>query len=123
SGTGRAGGATAGATAPGEDLTGTRQGEAGEGGTQATTEQPEASAQATERSAQAPQRSYGYGFPDHEQAPAPGGAGATADGQAATADGQAATADGQAPRAAGPETNGEVRASPMARRIARERGI
>ena len=58
-----------------------------------------------------PQRSYGYGFPSGDTALAPGG------GAAAPA-----VAPGQ-PSGPQPEANGEVRASPMARAIAREKGI
>ncbi|MGE3268389.1 MAG: biotin/lipoyl-containing protein, partial [Chloroflexota bacterium] len=56
-----------------------------------------------------PQRSFGYGFPAGESALAPGGGGA-----ATAAPAQAAPS---------PAANGEVRASPMARAIAREKGI
>ena len=60
-----------------------------------------------------PQRSYGYGFPADETALAPGG-GATGAGPAQTEPQQAAPA---------PAANGEVRASPMARAVARELGV
>jgi pyruvate dehydrogenase E2 component (dihydrolipoamide acetyltransferase) len=58
-----------------------------------------------------PQRSYGYGFPADEMAAAPGGGVSSAPAQPTQ------------PSARQPEPNGEVRASPMARAIARERGI
>jgi pyruvate dehydrogenase E2 component (dihydrolipoamide acetyltransferase) len=115
SGEGQSGGATAGAVAPGQDMTGTGQGQAGEGDTQADAE-PSPEPSPSGRGGDAPQRTFGYGFPDHEQAPAPGGAGG-----GATASAQPA-ASAEASQAS-PATNGEVRASPMARRIAREHGI
>ncbi len=77
---------------------------AGEGGAQA--------APAEKQAAPAePQRSFGYGFPAGETALAPGGGAASAPAQQAQ------------PSGPQPETNGEVRASPMARAIARELGV
>jgi pyruvate dehydrogenase E2 component (dihydrolipoamide acetyltransferase) len=110
SGTGAAGSATQGATAPGQDTTGARPAEAGEGDTQASTDAPKRSEQAPAE----PQRSYGYGHPTAETALAPGGSAPT---QAAPQ--QAAPAQ-TAPQ---PQANGEVRASPMARAVARELGV
>ncbi len=75
----------------------------GEGGAQAAP---------AEQAPAEPQRSYGYGFPDGDSALAPGGASGTAPSQGAPQ--QAAPT---------PETNGEVRASPMARAVARELGV
>jgi pyruvate dehydrogenase E2 component (dihydrolipoamide acetyltransferase) len=60
-----------------------------------------------------PQRSYGYGHPTAETALAPGGS--------ATA--QAAPQQAAPAQAAPPAANGEVRASPMARAVARELGV
>ena len=63
-----------------------------------------------------PQRSYGYGaFPGGDTAAAPGGG--------ATASAPAVAPAQQASPSAPPAENGEVRASPMARAIAREKGI
>jgi pyruvate dehydrogenase E2 component (dihydrolipoamide acetyltransferase) len=107
--------------AAGQDTTGARPAEVGEGDTQASTAAPQASdqtAQPRDGGAQAPpaepQRSYGYGFPDHETAPAPGG-----DSPRAAPE----RGDGGVRSAPAGEADGEVRASPMARRIARERGL
>ncbi|MCC7372416.1 MAG: 2-oxo acid dehydrogenase subunit E2 [Chloroflexi bacterium] len=72
-----------------------------------------APAQAAPEKPAEPQRTYGYGtFPGGETAAAPGG------GAAAPAS-TAAPAQTEAP----PAPNGEVRASPMARAIARDKGI
>jgi pyruvate dehydrogenase E2 component (dihydrolipoamide acetyltransferase) len=68
----------------------------------------------------APQRSFGYGFPEHDEVPAPGGGASAPPSSQATQ----APPSGQAAQAPSPvESNGEVKASPMARRIAREHGL
>jgi pyruvate dehydrogenase E2 component (dihydrolipoamide acetyltransferase) len=82
----------------------------GEGSAQAATP---GQGEGEQKPAQAPQRSYGYGFPEHEQAMAPGG-GATASAPAARP---------AAPSAPAAASNGEIKASPMARAIAREKGL
>ena len=73
-------------------------------------------AEAPKQEEQAPaaaQRSYGYGFPAGETATAPGG------GAQGTAPAEATPAQ----EAPAPAANGEVRASPMARAVARELGV
>ena len=86
------------------------------GGAAPPTPQPPGSPpQAGERESKPaePQRSYGYGFPSDETALAPGG------GTSSAAPSQAAPQQAVPT----PETNGEVRASPMARAVARELGV
>ena len=73
-----------------------------------------ASEQAPAETPAEPQRSYGYGnFPGGDTASAPGGGAAAATSAPAQ----------QAAPSAPPAENGDVRASPMARAIAREKGI
>jgi pyruvate dehydrogenase E2 component (dihydrolipoamide acetyltransferase) len=75
---------------------------------------PAAEAPKQEQPPAEPQRSYGYGFPAGETALAPGGGTPAPVG-----------AQGVAPTGGevSPATNGEVRASPMARAVARELGV
>ena len=76
-----------------------------------------------------PQRSYGYGFPTDETALAPGGKPPTPQPPADLPRGPSIpvapqAGEGERPAEAAPlATNGEVKASPMARAVARELGV
>jgi pyruvate dehydrogenase E2 component (dihydrolipoamide acetyltransferase) len=79
--------------------------------------EPSAESPKQEQAPSEPQRSFGYGFPAGETALAPGGS------NAAPAGGGNAAPVEASPAAPTSETNGEVKASPMARAVARELGV
>jgi pyruvate dehydrogenase E2 component (dihydrolipoamide acetyltransferase) len=82
-----------------------------------TPAQPSAEAPKQEQPPAEPQRSYGYGFPEGDTASAPGGVPPTPQPPSTNA------AEGEQAVAPAPASNGEVRASPMARAVARELGV